>query len=133
MKTLKLFAMLLCIATLGLATSCSKDKDKDPIVGNWKIVDGTGYYTDSEGEQHDTGVDVGMVIGYAENGDYFKDASLAGKWERVNDETIRIQSTGGSEWREEKILSLTDEFLKISYVFVGGSRTFNYTVIMKRN
>lgn len=133
MKVIKVFAMMLCIASLGLATSCSKDKDKDLIVGNWRIVDGTSYYTDSEGVQHDNGVDVGFGIGYAEDGDYFVAGRLRGKWERVNDETVRIQGTGSSEWKEEKILSLTEEFLKISYVSVsGGGTTYNVTEILKR-
>lgn len=37
MKRLKVFAMLLCIAVLGLTTSCSKD-DEDLIVGKWKLI-----------------------------------------------------------------------------------------------
>ena len=122
---------MLCIVTLGLTTSCSKE-NQDLIIGNWRIVDGTSYYTDSYGEQHDNGVDVGIGIGYGEDGDYFVAGSLRGKWERVNDETVRIQRTGSSEWQEEKILSLTEEFLKISYVDVWEGRTYNVTEIMKR-
>ncbi|MBO7101909.1 MAG: hypothetical protein J6V98_07825 [Bacteroidales bacterium] len=131
MKGLKVFALMLCIVTLGLTTSCSKE-NQDLIIGNWRIVDGTSYYTDSYGEQHDNGVDVGIGIGYGEDGDYFVAGSLRGKWERVNDETVRIQRTGSSEWQEEKILSLTEEFLKISYVDVWEGRTYNVTEIMKR-
>lgn len=37
MKKLKVFAMMLCIAALGLTTSCSKD-DEDLIVGKWKLT-----------------------------------------------------------------------------------------------
>lgn len=37
MKKLKFFAMMLCIAAMGLATSCSKD-DEDKIVGEWKLT-----------------------------------------------------------------------------------------------
>lgn len=132
MKVIKVFAMMLCIASLGLATSCSKDKDKDLIVGNWKIVDGTSYYTDSEGEQHDNGVDVGIGIGYAEDGDYFVAGSLRGKWERVNDESVRIKRTNDNEWEVQKVLSLTDEFLKIAYEYTHDGRTYNVTEIMKR-
>lgn len=132
MKVLKVFALMLCIVTLGLTTSCSKDKENDPIVGNWRIVDGTSYYTDSYGEQHDDGVDVGIGIGYGEDGDYFVAGSLRGKWERVNDEKVRIQRTGSSEWREEQILSLTDEFLKIRYEDVWEERTYIVTEIMRR-
>ncbi len=37
MKKLKVFAMMLCIATLGLNASCSKDFEDD-IVGKWEML-----------------------------------------------------------------------------------------------
>ena len=37
MKKLKLLAMMLCIAAMGFATSCSKE-DEDTIVGEWKLT-----------------------------------------------------------------------------------------------
>lgn len=37
MKKLKFFAMMLCIAAMGFATSCSKN-DEDTIVGEWKLT-----------------------------------------------------------------------------------------------
>lgn len=37
MQKLKVLAMMLCIAAIGLTTSCSKD-DEDLIVGKWKLT-----------------------------------------------------------------------------------------------
>lgn len=37
MKKLKFFVMMLCIAAMGFATSCSKE-DEDTIVGEWKLT-----------------------------------------------------------------------------------------------
>ena len=38
-KSLKLLTMMLCIVTLGLVSSCSKDNDySELIVGKWKCV-----------------------------------------------------------------------------------------------
>lgn len=36
MKKIKVMAMLLCVATLGLTTSCTKNEDL--IVGKWKCI-----------------------------------------------------------------------------------------------
>lgn len=126
--------MLLCIATLGLSTSCSKenDKDKDLIVGTWKIIEGTSFYTDYEGNLQDAGLDIGTCIGYAENGDYFSYGRLGGKWERINNESILVIKNGES--RVEKILILTDEHLKITYEYIPSDDGYTHkvTMLMKR-
>lgn len=45
MKKIRIFAVMLCIATLGMMTSCSKDEDS--IVGKWTVIEAGGQFTNA--------------------------------------------------------------------------------------
>lgn len=72
MKKLKFFAMMLCIAAMGLATSCSKD-DEDTIVGEWKLTHyvWSYYYNGPDDYRTETEIDedgFGMRFIFTEDG-----------------------------------------------------------------
>lgn len=50
MKTLRFFAVMLCIATMGMMTSCSKDDSEksyeELIVGKWRLTNPSQYESD---------------------------------------------------------------------------------------
>ena len=122
--------MMLCIATLGLATSCSKDKDKDLIVGNWQCIDGTITYDYSNGETYTHQADRCGYC-YAENGDYYDITELVGKWERIDDDRVGVLYNDNSRYDIHEILSLSDNVLKRKIVrtFENGTNPFTFTKI----
>lgn len=139
MKKIKLFAVLmLCCASVGLTTSCSKDDDDDLIIGTWKIVGGVERYIDSYGVHEEDYRDIGVEVRYANNGDYYYcDLSNAcGKWERLDDETILLKFS--QDQKEEKILSLTNNELRIredvetSTDISGNEVKLEYELLLKR-
>lgn len=83
MKKLKVLAMMLCIAAMGLTTSCSKDKD-DLIVGKWEITTVDGR-TDRE--------KVGSIWDFASNGTFSLSAygkTMNGTYYMVKDEKLTM-------------------------------------------
>ena len=70
MKKLKVLAMMLCIAAMGLATSCTKDNE-DLIVGKWKCTASTTTITNLSTNEVTTENDassVGMVFEFTKDG-----------------------------------------------------------------
>lgn len=115
MKKLKLFAMLLGIVALGLATSCSKDNDTDSgnrfkslIVGKWQQVNGSHIWE------------------FTKDGYYFEDGELEAKYV-IKDSTILYywkDSHGNftediNDWNIFTILFLSDTHLTIHEVAKG--------------
>lgn len=128
-KKIKAFVALLCIATLGLAVSCSKDKDKDtdPIVGNWQCIDGTITYDYSNGETYTYQADRCGYC-YAENGDYYDITELVGKWERIDDDRVGVLYNDNSRYDIHEILSLSDNVLKRKIVRTRENEANPYTI-----
>ena len=70
MKKLKVLAMMLCIATMGLTTSCSKDNE-DLIVGKWKCTASTTTITNlttNEVTTHNDPSTIGMTFEFTKDG-----------------------------------------------------------------
>ncbi|MBR4774036.1 MAG: lipocalin family protein [Bacteroidales bacterium] len=69
MKKLRFFAMMLCIAALGLTTSCSKDNE-DLIIGKWKCVSSVHQSVDPDTHELNTynNESVGMVMEFTKDG-----------------------------------------------------------------
>ncbi|MBP3764104.1 MAG: hypothetical protein J6I49_09570 [Bacteroidales bacterium] len=101
---LKAFAMLFCVAAMGLATSCSKDNE-DLIVGKWKEA-GTTEITEFTKDGY-VYFDGARVAKYKVDGDrllmYYKDAN--GNF--TDDE---------NDWCVRTITHLTDSHMTIHVV-----------------
>lgn len=69
MNKLKVIALMLCIATLGLTTSCSKDNE-DLIIGKWKCVSSIHESVDPETHELRTynNESVGVTMEFFEDG-----------------------------------------------------------------
>lgn len=128
-KALKIFAIMLCIATLGLALSCSKNKGTatDPIVGNWQCIDGTITYEYSSGETYTYQADRCGYC-YAKNGDYYDITELVGKWERIDNDQVGILYNDNSRYDIHEILALSDNVLKRRIIRTREDEANPYTI-----
>lgn len=121
--TLKVFAMMLCIATLGLATSCSKDSDNgfsSSIVGEWKCtsvwVETYEYHSNGDVEEDShSGSGVGNIIEFTKDGHAVSNGQSANY--SINGDVIIFSLPNGEETARWTINELTSEKLSVVSVF----------------
>lgn len=111
MKKIKLFTVLmLCFASVGLTTSCSKDDDKnysELIVGKWRQTN-----TDDEKSSN--------VWEFTEDGYYFRNGNKKAKYSVKGDQILMYwKAEDGSftdddnDWNKYTILSLNSSRMTI--------------------
>ena len=116
---------MLCIAAMGLFTSCSKDNDV-LIVGKWKCTVCTYTVTDlstNEMEQEDDESTVGMIIEFTSDGKMISSETTSSYTVSGNELTI---SYGGREEYKYDIKKLTNSKLIISSEFEENQH-YRYT------
>ncbi len=104
MKKLKVLVMMLCIAAMGFATSCSKE-DEDTIVGEWKLTYAaqTVVQVDYYGEVHN--------ISWTT-----KENPLDAKWQFTKDGIIYSQAkySNGEVYEHQDRYVVLDGYLVLS-------------------
>jgi hypothetical protein len=113
MKKLKVLAMMLCIAAMGLTTSCSKDNE-DLIVGKWKCTASTTTITNLTTNEVTTRNDpsvVGMIIEFTKDGKMIFDGQTV-SYTVNGSELTEIFDNG--EQNKFDINELTENKLKFS-------------------
>lgn len=128
MKISRLFVVMLCIATLGLTTSCSKDDSKGnpaAIVGKWKCtyawVESVRYDENGDVERennHEDTESVGQVWEFTEDGYFLLDGVQRLKYTINGKELIFTRPDGsGSMSGSFTIDEITGEIMTLVYVF----------------
>ena len=105
---------MLCIAAMGLATSCSKDNE-DLIVGKWKGTAGTMTITNlttNEVTTHNDPSVVGTILEFTKDGKMFFDGQTLSY--TVNGSEVTTILDNG-EQNKFDINELTENKLKISF------------------
>lgn len=116
MKKTNFFAVMLCIVTLGLTASCSKD-EKDgntSIVGKWKCTSSVMAITNLTTGQTTTNTrdaDIGMIIEFTSDGRLITDEASLNY--TINGATLAFIFPNGEQNKFE-IIELTSHKLKFS-------------------
>lgn len=130
MKKLKVLAMMLCIAAMGLATSCSKDNSKEDstsssptIVGKWEcsyaisheIRYGQGGVIERD-ETREHPEEIGKIWEFTADGDFFMGGVQRMKYSiSGNTLTFTVDGEEGSE--QLYIEELKSDFMTLCSVF----------------
>lgn len=126
MKISRLFVAMLCIATLGLTSSCSKDDSKGnsaAIVGKWKCtyawVESVRY--DENGniereDEHEDAEEIGKVWEFTSDGHFLREGSQRLNYS-INGNEIIFTASGESGSMSLMIKELNGEFMTLVYAF----------------
>lgn len=119
MRKLKVLVMMLCIAAVGLATSCYKENKAADIIGYWKCTHSIWHYTcTSHGETREditrTDECVGDTWQFTEDGRLYAEGEEDCLYEVQNGNLIlTILRYGICLTKEFKIEKLTDKTLTL--------------------